>query len=68
MKRHPFDPISFIFGAGLLTLGVVVVAGEASQLLTAWLLPAVMIGLGLLLLMVGWRSSRTSGDPRGDEA
>ncbi len=65
MKRHPFDPISFIFGA-LLALGLVVLAGDTTRLLGAWLAPAVIIGLGMLLLFIGWQSSRTNGGDASD--
>jgi len=66
MKRHPFDPISFIFGALLLALGLVVLAGDTTRLLGAWMAPAVIIGLGMLLLFIGWQSSRTSGGDASD--
>ena len=69
MKRHPFDAISFVFGALLLALGLVLLVGDATRLLGAWLGPAVIIGLGMLLLFIGWQSSRTNGDdPSDDEA
>ena len=60
MKRHPFDAVSFIFGAVLLAIGVLVAAGDTPRLLGAWLVPAFVIGLGLLLLLVAWQSSRTA--------
>ena len=60
MKRHPFDAVSFIFGAVLLTIGVLVAAGDTPRLLGAWLVPTVVIGLGLLLLLLAWQSSRTA--------
>jgi hypothetical protein len=69
MKRHPFDPISFIFGALLLALGLAVLAGDTTRLLGAWMAPAVIIGLGALLLFLGWQSSRpTAADASDDEA
>lgn len=69
MKPHPFDPISFIFGALLLALGVLIVAGEASRLVSAWLAPTLIIGLGVLLLIAAWHSSRTSdGGAAGEES
>lgn len=69
MKRHPFDAVSFIFGAVLLAIGVLVAAGDTPRLLGAWLVPAFVIGLGLLLLLVAWQSSRNA-DAEGsvDEA
>jgi hypothetical protein len=69
MKRHPFDAVSFIFGAVLLTIGVLVAAGDTPRLLGAWLVPTVVIGLGLLLLLLAWQSSRTADADRSvDEA
>jgi hypothetical protein len=63
MKRHPFDPISFVSGALFLALGLLVFAGEAARVLSGtWLAPAAIIALGLLLLVAGWRSSRSSDD------
>lgn len=67
MKPHPFDPVSFIFGALLLGLGLLILAGEEARLLSAWLAPAVIIGLGLLLLIAGWQYSRTSGGTASDD-
>jgi hypothetical protein len=61
MKRHPFDLLSFSFGALLLAIALLVLAGDGTRLLGAWLAPAVIIGLGLLLLTVAWQSSRSSG-------
>lgn len=69
MKRHPFDALSFTFGALFLLVGLLVLAGDATRQLSAWLAPAVIIGLGMLVLFVGWQSTRTSGsDTSGDEA
>ena len=69
MKRHPFDPVSFVFGALLLALGLAVLAGDTTRLLGAWLAPALIIGLGALLLSLGWQSSRPDRvDASDDEA
>ena len=69
MKRHPFDPVSFVFGALLLALGLAVLAGDTTRLLGAWLAPAVIIGIGALLLFLGWQSSRPDRvDASDDEA
>jgi hypothetical protein len=68
VKRHPFDAVSFGFGAILLVLGLLVAGGEVARLPSEWLAPAVIIGLGILLLIAGWRSSRTSGRAAGEEA
>ena len=60
MKAHPFDAVSFISGAFLLAIGLLVVGGDIAQRLGTWLAPAIIIGLGLLLLVAGWSSSRAS--------
>jgi hypothetical protein len=69
MKRHPFDAVSFVFGAVLLAIGVLVAAGDTPRLLGAWLVPAFVIGLGIMLLLVAWQGSRTRDAGRSvDEA
>jgi cytochrome c biogenesis protein CcdA len=69
VKRHPFDAVSFIFGAVLLAIGVLVAAGDTPRLLGAWLVPAFVIGLGISLLLVAWQSSRnTDAEGSVDEA
>ena len=67
MKRHPFDALSFIFGALFLLVGLLVLAGDATRLFSAWIAPAVIIGLGLLLLFFGWQSTRTVPDDAGGD-
>ena len=68
MKRHPFDPVSFVFGAGLLALAAAVLAGEEARLLGTWLFPTIAIGIGVMLLAAGWQSQRTRGGASGDDA
>ncbi|MEO8511711.1 MAG: hypothetical protein ABI534_10800 [Chloroflexota bacterium] len=63
MKLHRFDAVSFVFGAIFVALGLLVTLGESSSLLSAWLVPAVVIGLGLLLLLAAWQGSRPSAEP-----
>ena len=58
MKLHRFDAVSFVFGAIFVALGLLVTLGESSTLLSAWLVPAVVIGLGLLMLVAAWQGSR----------
>jgi hypothetical protein len=62
MKLHRFDAVSFVFGAVFVALGLLVTLGESSSLLSAWLVPAVVIGLGLLLLLAAWQGSRPPVD------
>ena len=68
MKSHPFDPISFISGAVVLVIGVLILAGDGARQLSTWLGPIGIIGLGALLLFIGWQSTRTSEDAPADEA
>ena len=68
MQRHPFDPISFIFGAALLGVGALILAGEVSRLVSAWLPPAIIIGVGLALLVAGWQTSRRGTSGLGEDA
>jgi hypothetical protein len=63
MKLHRFDAVSFVFGAIFVTIGLLVMLGESSTLLSAWLVPAVAIGLGLLLLVAAWQGSRSPAQP-----
>lgn len=58
MKRHPFDAISFTFGAALLAIGVLVSVGQVPWLFGEWLVPALIMGGGVLLLLAGRRVSR----------
>lgn len=60
MKAHPFDAISFTFGVALLAVGVFVSIGEVAWLFGGWLVPAVIIGAGVLLILAGWRVSRNA--------
>src|SRR6266513_1796043 len=53
MKRHSFDPFSFVLGAFFLATGLVFTfGGDASKLHVAWFWPVVLgvTGLGLMLL------------------
>ena len=69
MKRHPFDALSFVSGAIVLAIGVLILAGESADALSAWLAPAGIIGLGALLLFIGWQSTRSADpDASADEA
>lgn len=63
MKLHRFDAVSFVFGVIFVGLGLAVTLGESSTLLSAWLVPAVVIGLGMLLLVAAWQSSRPPTAP-----
>jgi hypothetical protein len=60
VKRHPFDPVSFVIGGVLIALGALIGTGQTTQLFSAWLAPAAVILLGVLVLVAGWRSSRSA--------
>ena len=57
MRRHAFDPTSFIAGAVFVTIGVVfALAGDPWRLLAVgidwrWLAPVVLIGIGAAILL-----------------
>ena len=68
MKSHSFDPLSFVFGLILLLLAG---AGAWNQSfrwdIGAWVLPAVILFLGLALLVSTLRSSsKRSGAATAD--
>lgn len=58
MKLHRFDAVSFVSGALFVSIGLLVMLGGSSTLLSAWLVPAVLIGLGVLVLVAAWQGSR----------
>lgn len=64
MKRHEFDPISFVFG--VIFLGVGLTAALADEDLTIlearWVWPALLVAAGLGVLGFSMRAGRTGGD------
>ena len=55
MKRHPIDPLSFVFGAFFLATGLIFAfGGDASKLHVAWFWPVVLgvTGIGLMLVTI----------------
>jgi hypothetical protein len=55
VKRHPVDPLSFLFGAFFLVVGLVFAfGGDFSKLHVAWFWPVVLgvTGVGLMLITV----------------
>jgi hypothetical protein len=59
MKRHPIDPLSFVFGAFFLVTGLIFAfGGDASKLHVAWFWPVVLGVTGLGLMLVTIRSVR----------
>ena len=51
MKRHSFDPVSFLFGALFLAVGISIVVGDGSIFGddARWFWPVVIIVLGLVV-------------------
>lgn len=59
VDRHGFDALSFVFGAAITALGVVLVAGVGQELVTgSWIGPAIAILIGIGLLLVAPRPAR----------
>jgi hypothetical protein len=76
VERHPFDPLSFIFG---LLFVIVAVLGltdlvELTWLDLRWIAPAVLVALGLVLVVTAGRgrserqlaTAETPGDASHD--
>ncbi len=63
MKRHRFDPFSFIFGLAFLVLaaGVSTNSLDLSGSALSWLGAGLLVLLGIVLMI-------TSRSPRGDDA
>ena len=57
MKRHPFDPISFILGASAVAFGGFFLFGDASAADVGWdwIWPLPLIVLGLLFVVSAGR-------------
>jgi hypothetical protein len=68
MKRHRFDPFSFLFGALFLTIGLTVATGgsgvDAVRPFRSW--PTAVILTGLVLVL--WTASRVVRSMGGEEA
>jgi hypothetical protein len=67
MKRHRFDPFSFLFGAVFLTIGLTVATGgsgvDAVRPFRSW--PTAVIVTGLVLVL--WTASRVVRSLSGEE-
>lgn len=53
MKRHPFDPISFVLGLATAALGLFFVVGDrtAADIGWEWLWPIAVVVIGALFVM-----------------
>ena len=68
MKRHPFDPVSFVFGLiFVLMAGAAAVNDEIDWDLAPWLIPAAVLMLGIGLLASAIRSSSNEEPPAIEE-
>ena len=64
MTRHPTDLVSLAFGLLFAGIGAVLLADERLLLSTDWLVPAVAIGFGAMLIAAGAR--RRDARPGGE--
>lgn len=66
MKRHPFDPISLLFGLTFAIIGLVFLVGDVDiiDLGWHWFWPVPVIFLGSLTLLLGLKAIRR---PESDE-
>ena len=69
MKRHPFDPFSFVFGLAVTALGLYFLIGNrtAADLGATWIWPFPLLLVGLASVMYAVRAMRRS-DVTGDLA
>ncbi|MEA2447270.1 MAG: hypothetical protein QOK47_907 [Actinomycetota bacterium] len=69
MNKHPFDPISFLFGATFAIVGLIFLIGDVDiiDLGWHWLWPAPLIFLGALILLLSLRSFRRETGPSQEE-
>jgi hypothetical protein len=60
MNRHPFDPISLVFGAAFTAMGLAFLVGrpDVGAWRAAWIWPIPLIGLGLILIVVAATRTR----------
>jgi hypothetical protein len=70
MRRHEFDPVSFVFGMIFAVLGLAFLSGrvDLGDLHLRWLWPIPLIALGLALLVTTQRrDGREDSDPPAPE-
>lgn len=69
MRTHPTDLLSFVPGVVSVTVAIVALAGGLTldALATDWVWPAVLIGLGLLVLATAGIGRRTPATAQGPE-
>jgi len=72
MRRHTFDPISFVLGALFAAIGLTFLFGDADigdfHLAVVWPLPLILIGLLMLITTIQRRTPREELSPVGPPA
>ena len=63
MKKHPLDPFSLVVGATLTLLGVTFLLTRVDLDALRWVWPLPIIILGVLIVAVSVRGTRTGEDP-----
>jgi hypothetical protein len=66
MTRHAPDFVSLIFGLLFVTVGLVLLAGDAGAFSLEWVAPLTAIALGVLLVIAA-RSSRPAAETDAGE-
>lgn len=67
MKRHPFDPVSFMLGALVTTIGAVFLFGPTGgDLGLAWVAPTVLVALGACLVIAAAMRMRAKPEEQQD--
>ena len=59
VERHGFDSLSFVFGAALAGIGLLLIAGVGADVVTgSWIGPVAAILIGVILLVAAPRPVR----------
>jgi riboflavin transporter FmnP len=68
VDRHGFDVLSFVFGAALAGVGVLLIAGVGEVLVTgSWIGPLAAILIGILIVVAAPRPARRARDTSSGE-
>jgi hypothetical protein len=61
MRRHEFDPLSFVFGAVIAAIGIAFLTGhvDLTDLRLTWVWPIPIMVLGLLMLVSARRREQS---------
>lgn len=63
MRRHPFDALSFPFGAISLLAGVMLLTGGQRGISLVWVGPVAAIAIGVVIALAARSSERGDGQP-----